>query len=78
MQPEMAGSVSSTKPDFAVWLLPSIKGGPLLSLAQGRSINNVPAEGPSSRGAESSRSSTESKSKTLGRAFCNLIRPFFR
>ena len=61
MQPEMAGSGSSTKPDFAVWLLPSIKSGSLLSLAQGRSINSVPTEGPPSRGPESNRSSTESR-----------------
>src|SRR5215813_4653225 len=67
MHPEMAGSVSLTKPDFAVWLLPSIKSGPLRSFAQGRSINSVPAEGPPNRGPEPSRSSTEFKTSS-GRA----------
>ena len=67
MHPGMAGSVSSTNPDFAVWHLPSIKSGPLRSFAQGRSINSVPAEGPPNRGPEPSRSSTESKTSS-GRA----------
>jgi hypothetical protein len=37
MQPEMAALGPSTKPAFAVWLLPSLKIGPPLSLIQARS-----------------------------------------
>jgi hypothetical protein len=72
-QSETAGSVSSTEPDFAVWLLPSIKGGPLPSLAQGRSINNVRAEGFRVEGAHPVDPRRETrqlwKTKILGAPF---------